>query len=135
MRKRIWAFALSMILVLSGCSSGKQKPSHPVVSQIAVTTETDGTATYKVYTTQAKMRQILDRLRVLGQKFTPFADPDTLTAPIYHIRIDMTDGGYRSYLVKPTCYIRTGQDPWQQADSEQIQKLLHLLQTLPPDAP
>jgi hypothetical protein len=133
MTKRIWPVILIVLLFIPGCKS-TNPPGKPVVSQISVIYGTSSNSIQRIYTGQQKMQQILNCLRTLGQQFTPFTDPETITAPQYTIRILSTDGSSRSYCVKSDRYIRTGSEPWKQADPERISKLNRLLQSLTPDS-
>lgn len=132
MARRIWILALAAAILCAGCKA-KASAGWPVVSQITVTCERDGALTRQTYTSQAKMRQILNHLRNLGQKFSPFVDPDTLSARIFRIHVAFTDGSSRLYQTKSDRYVRFDNEPWQQADPERIEKLNHLLQSLPGD--
>lgn len=135
MTKRIWPVLLAAALLCAGCFGRKQEASWPVVCQITVTCEHQGDLTRQIYTSEEKMRQILNRLRDLGQKFTPDADPDVLLAPTYSITLTHTDGSQQIYQTKADRYVRISHQPWQQADPKRISKLLLLLQNLPGDDP
>ena len=135
MAKRIFFLFLAAVMLFAACRPAKPEiESWPVVSQINVTYQHNGSTGQRTYTTPSKMRQILNRLRTLGQQFTPSIDPETLTEQAYTIHIRFTDGSSREYQIKSDRYIRSGGQPWQQADPERIQKLNQLLQTLPEDA-
>lgn len=136
MTKRIWILCLAVTLFCAGCFF-RRPPNKgwPVVSQITVTCEQSGTLTRQIYTSEAKMRQILNCLRDLGQKFTPEIDPNKITARTYSITLIHTDGSQRIYQTKADRYIRICRDEWQQADPEKISKLHLLLQGLPGDDP
>lgn len=133
MPKRIWALIMAVAILCGGCNSKAPSPGWPVVSQITATIEQNNFFSRQTYTDAAKMRQILNLLRNLGQQFTPFVDPDTLNAPGCSIYVAFTDGSQRSYHIKDDRYIRTDNGPWQQADPERIGKLRQLIQTLPGD--
>ena len=136
MAKRIYVLCLAVLLLCAGCRQRSQKvESWTVVSEITVTCEQGGSVTRQIYTTQWKMREILNCIRSLGQKFTPTIDPDTLSARTYSITLTYTDGTQRIYQTKSDRYIRTCRDPWQQADPEKISELHLLLQSLPGDDP
>ena len=130
-------FLLCMIALLcTGCRpKDTADGSFPVVSEITVTCEQGGTLTRQVYTTQWKMRQILNSLRVLGQQSTPSIDPETLTERIYCITLYHTDGSQRIYQTRPDRFIRTERGPWKQADPKKVSELHLLLQHLPGDDP
>ena len=135
MAKRIWPLMLAAALLCAGCFGQKQSAGWPVVCQVTVTCERQGNLTRQVYTSEEKMRQILNQLRNLGQKFTPDTDPESLQAPSYSITVTNTDGSQRIYQTKADRYIRICQDPWQQADAKRISELHLLLDNLPGDDP
>jgi hypothetical protein len=132
MVKRIGILCLAAVLLCAGCRPRK-KEVWPVVCQITVTCEQQGALTLRVYNTEAKMRQILNCLRNLGQKSTPTIDPSHLAARTYSITLTHTDESQRLYQIKGDRYIRLCRDPWQQVDPERISDLHLLLQNLPAD--
>ena len=134
MARRIWAMYLGIMLFFVGCSLHRTEDmGWPVVSQITVTCDRSGHVTQQIYTSQDKMRQILNQLRTLGQQFTPPIDPEALSARTYSIAVSFTDGSQRLYQTKSDRYIRIDQNPWQQADPKRIEDLNQLLQNLPGD--
>lgn len=136
MARRVGILCLAIIFLFTGCHfRTRQEESWPVVRQITVTFESEGILTRRVYTTEAKMRQILNSLRSLGQKSTPSIDPGTLSARTYSITLTHTDESQRLYQIKGDRYIRICRDPWQQADPERVSELHFLLQNLPSDDP
>lgn len=134
MARRIWVIFLGSVLLCAGCSMRRSEDvGWPVVSRITVTCDQGGSMTQQVYTSQHKMRQILNQLRTLGQQFTPPIDPEALSARTYSISVSFTDGTQRLYQTKSDRYIRIDQHPWQQADPKRIEDLNQLLQSLPGD--
>lgn len=134
MAKRICVLFLAVLLLCAGCRHRSQKVENwSVVSEICVTCEQGGRVTRQIYTSQWKMRQILNCIRDVGQKFTPSTDPDTLPGRIYSITLTHTDGSQRIYQTKDDCYIRICREPWQQADPQKLSELHLLLQSLPGD--
>ena len=132
MAKRMGILCLAVILLCAGCRPRKQEV-WPVVCQITVTCEFEGSLTLRVYSSEAKMRRILNCLRDLGQKSTPAIDPSQLTARTYSITLTHTDQSQRLYQIKGDRYIRLCRDPWKQVDPERISELHLLLQNLPGD--
>ena len=133
MAKRIGILCLAAVLLCTGCRS-RQEEDWPVVCQITVTCEQEGSLTRRVYTSEAKMRQILNGLRSLGQKSTPTIDPSQLMARTYSITLTHTDNSQRLYQIKGDRYIRLCRDPWKQVDPERMSDLHLLLQNLPGDS-
>jgi hypothetical protein len=132
--KRSIAIVLAIVLLLAGCSTrGTLDPGFPVVSHISVICRQDGYTSEKVFTSQEKMRMILNALRTLGQQFSPSVDPEPLSARSYGVTVTMTDGSRRHYQTKGDCFIRTDENPWQQCDPKRLEKLNLLLQQLPGD--
>ena len=136
MARRIGIMCLAAVFLCAGCRAGTgREESWPVVSQITVTCEYEGTLTRRVYTTEEKMRQVLNCLRRLGQKSTPSIDPAALSVRTYSITLTHTDESQRLYQVKGDRYIRICREPWKQVDPERISELHLLLQNLPSDDP
>lgn len=127
-----WVVILLAAMLLTGCS-GRKRPSARVVSQITVAYQEYGTRVVKNYTSQYKMRQVLDRFRLLGQKYAPIIDPDTLRSTVFEVRLSFSDGTTRLYHTRSDRYIRTNDGPWQQTDPVRLQRLNDLLMSLPPD--
>lgn len=132
MAKRIGILCLAAILLCTGCRPRKEEV-WPVVCQITVTCEHQGALTLRVYNSEAKMRQILNCLRNLGQKSTPAIDPGQLVARTYSITLTHTDQSQRLYQIRGDRYIRLCRNPWQQVEPERVSELHLLLQNLPGD--
>ncbi len=81
----------------------------------------------RVYQDPEQMSLILNRLRSLGQRYSPDVDPEVLSGPTISIRLIYSDGTRLEHQIKPDRYIRTGQAKWQQTDPKQIQSLMLLL--------
>lgn len=134
MAKRIRALVLAAALLCAGCSSRyPEPPGWPVVSRITVVCHQDGSATQKVFTSQEKMRIVLNKLRTLGQQYAPPTDPETLTARTFSVTVTRSDGSQRHYQTKGDRYIRTDENPWQQCDPNRLEELNQLLRDLPGD--
>lgn len=132
MGKRILVLLLTAAL-LTGCGAKKDPEGLRVIYKITVTCHDGGSSTQQIYTTQPKIRLILNGIRTLGQQFSPAIDPETLSERTFHIDISFTDGTNRLYQTKGDRYIRTDQERWKQTDPKQLEKLNHLLLTLPGD--
>ena len=129
-----WLCAFIVAAVLSGCAARAQTPATAVVSRISVSYQENGHSVLHHYTSQYKMRQILNHIRLLGQKYTPIIDVDTLRSTIYEIQLSFSDGSQRIYHTRSDRYIRTNHGPWQQTDPKRLQSLNELLLQLAPDA-
>lgn len=135
MRRNVLAIILSAALLLGGCHArSPARPGWPVVSQISVTRRHEGAVSTQDYTSQDKMRQILNCLRDLGQKFTPAVDPDSLSGRVFTVSVLFSDGSSRLYETKSDLYVRFDGGPWQQADPKKLERLNLLLQSLPGDS-
>lgn len=128
--KKNLAVLLSAALLLSGCS---KPPDVKVVSQISVDWEQSDGAVDRVYTDPYKMQRVLNRMRQLGQRFSPELDPEGLKEPSVTITVAFNDGSHHRHQVKADRYIRTDNRLWQQTDPKQIQRLQFLLKALPGD--
>lgn len=128
-----WISVILTAVMLAGCAPEKMPAGSGVVSQITVTYQENGTQIVKNYTSQHKMRQVLDRFRLLGQKYSPIIDPDTLRSTVFEVRLSFSDGSQRLYHTRSDRYIRTNDGPWQQTDPLRMQELNDLLLHLPSD--
>ena len=128
-----WLCAILVVAVLVGCTPKSSAPATIVVSSIFVSYPDNGVQIRHRYTTQHKMRQILNHIRLLGQKYTPILDPDTLRSTVFEIRLSFSDGSQRIYHTRSDRYIRTNNGPWQQTDPQRLQALNELLLSLPED--
>lgn len=128
-----WLCAVLAAAVLAGCAAKSPAPGSAVVSQITVSYTDNGTQVSHHYTSQHKMRQILNHFRTLGQKYKPVIDPDTLRTTVFEVRLFFSNGAERIYHTRSDRYIRTDNGPWQQTDPQRLQALNELLLQLPPD--
>lgn len=122
-----------VVAVLAGCASKSPAPAAAVVDRISVSYTENGVTVRHQYTSQYKMRQILNHIRLLGQQYTPTIDPDTLRSTVFEVQLIFSDGLRRIYHTRSDRYIRTNNGPWQQTDPARLLALNELLLTLPAD--
>lgn len=128
-----WFCVVLAVAVLAGCAAQSPTPGSAVVSQITVSYAENGIHVLHHYTAQHKMSQILNHIRLLGQKYTPSIDPDTLRTTVFEVQLSFSDGSLRVYHTRADRYIRINDGPWQQTDPQRLQALNELFLTLPPD--
>jgi hypothetical protein len=129
---RRWWILIAAVMMLSGCQmqkGGVETVGRPVVCKITVTDEQG----VKIYTNEKKMQEILHKFRRLGQKFTPETDPESQPGEIVFVELFRSNGTLERYSIKGDRFLRKGNQPWQQTESRPLQKLMGLLETLPPD--
>ena len=130
-----WLWLVLTAVLLAGCAEKKPiLPQTAVVSKITVTYQENGIDIIKNFSSQHKMRQVLDRVRILGQKYTPLIDPESLDTTLFQVQLSFSDGTQRLYHTRSDRYIRTDNGPWLQTDAQKLQALNELLLRLPPDA-
>ena len=126
--RQIWAAVLLAVLLLTGCTKHAEVT---LVSKISVDWEPDGSIADRIYQDSEKMHRVLNRLRQLGQTYSPEVPPphsETVTVTLL-----LTDGSSHCHQFMGDCYLRTDGGPWQQTDPEQLQKLKFILKALPGD--
>lgn len=128
-----WLCAVLAAAVLAGCAAKSPAPGSAVVSQITVSYTDNGAQILHHYTAQHKMRQILNHIRMLGQKYKPVIDPDTLRTTVFEVQLSFSNGSVRVYHTRSDRYIRTNNGPWEQTDPKRLQALNDLFLQLPPD--
>jgi hypothetical protein len=128
-----WLCVVLVAALLAGCSTKSHPSGSRVVSQITVSYQENGIKIVKNYTSQYKMRQILNQFRLLGQMYSPVIDPDTMTTQVFQVELFFSDGSQRMYQTRNDCYIRTDDGPWQQTDTARLLRLNELLLELPAD--
>lgn len=130
-----WLCILLAAVIFSGCSvKTTSLPETAVVNQITVTYQDGNSQIVKNYTSQHKMRQILNKFRLLGQQYNPLINPENLDTTLFQVRLSFSDGSQRLYHTRSDRYIRTDDGPWRQTDAQRLQALNELLRQLPPDA-
>lgn len=130
-----WLYILLAAVLFVGCSEKKPVlPTTAVVSRITVTYQDGNSQIVKNYTSQHKMRQILNKFRLLGQQYNPLINPENLDTTLFQVRLSFSDGSQRLYHTRSDRYIRTDDGPWRQTDAQRLQALNELLRQLPPDA-
>lgn len=130
-----WLYILLAAVIFSGCSVKTTfLPETAVVNQITVTYQDGNSQIVKNYTSQHKMRQILNKFRLLGQQYKPLINPENLDTTLFQVRLSFSDGSQRLYHTRSDRYIRTDDGPWRQTDAQRLQALNELLRQLPPDA-
>ena len=123
------------LALLTGCHQRPDTDEFRVVTRITVTCESHCDLTRRTYIREDKMRPILNALRLLGHRFKPETDPETLNARTWCITLTHSDGSQHLYRIKGSLYIQENRDPWQQADAEKLMELALLIQQLPGDDP
>jgi hypothetical protein len=130
MVRKIFAVLIAIGLLGICCGCGQKKTGVRVVEQISVQWVQDGQDICRIHDDPEKMRLILNRLRTLGQRFSPDIDPNLLEVPAVAVLLVYSDGSQRMYQIKPDRYIRIGQDDWQQANPGKVTSLRLLLLSL-----
>jgi hypothetical protein len=134
MVRKIIVILLTVILLsmCGGCL--RKKPGVRVVDRILVQWEENGHSVYREHDDPEKMQLILNKVRMLGQRFSSETDPETLDVPTVTMTLLYSDGSQRQYQIKPDRYVRIGRAAWQQANPKQITSLRLLLLSLPDDS-
>ncbi len=134
MRKLLF-FAVLTLLLLAGCSRTKlptQSPSR-LVTGITVMYENDPIRFFRRYTSDEKMQQVLNYLRLIDPKGIVQDDPETLPGGQYTITLLYSDGSSNIYRQKSDAYMQTDDGPWKRIDPKKAEWLGQLLEQLESD--
>jgi hypothetical protein len=129
---RRWLILILIAVALSGCQMQQgsgESVGRPVIQRIEFT----GDSGCKIFTNEEKMRKILNKIRLLGQKFSPEVDPEDIPGEELSLCILRCDGTCQEYRFKDDQYVRQGKRAWQQTESRQLVALRLLLEELPAD--
>ncbi len=133
MKKTHILLLIFLLLILAACAF--REPAKPlrVVTSITVTYEEHGTIERRFFNTEEKMQLLLHHIRSIGIRDTPDTDPETVTAPLIHITLALSDGTFKVYTHKGTQYFREDNGDWKQISPEKTQGLYQLLMLMPSD--
>ncbi len=84
------------------------------------------------YTTDGKMQQILDYLRLINPYGTPEEDPETAVGSDFHIVLSYSDGHQKTYRQKGDRFLQGADGRWQKIDptkAEELSRIVGLLES------
>ena len=123
-------------LLLSGCkplqNQGEQ-PEFRVVVGVTLRYDNGPIKAQRVYTSENKMQQVLDYLRLIDPYGTPQEDPDTVPGSNYRITLYFSDGSQTDYFQKSDRYMLRAGDSWKKIDPARAEDLGRIMGQLESD--
>ena len=120
----------------SGCTRNPGDSNHAglrVVTAVTVIYENGPINTQRHYTTDGKIQQILDYLRLIVPYGKPEEDPETADGSNYHIVLSYSDGQQKAYRQKGDRYLQGTDGSWQKIDPSQAEELGRIIGQLESD--
>ena len=133
--KRFCSMALIVSLVfLMGCSDAAPAPSKPsVVTGVTVSYENGSVTAQRYYTSDCKIRSVLNYLRWIDPYGVPEENPELSSGSSFHIVLSYSDGREKLYRQKSDRYFLEEGKPWQNIDPNKAISLSQMLGELESD--
>ncbi len=138
MKRKTAAVLIAAILLLpfAGCtrqSAGSGSGNFRVVTSITVFYENGPLNALRHYTTDGKMRQILDYLRLIQPYGNPKEDPESTAGSDFHIVLSYSDGQQQIYRQKSDRFLQGSDGRWQNIDPSKATDLSKIVGQLESD--
>ncbi len=139
MKRKVIA-VLNLFLLLCNCCGCNQQPADSSISGFRVVTavtvfyENGPIQALRHYTSDGKMQQILDYLRLISPYGTPGEDPETAAGSDYQIVLSYSDGKQKTYRQKADRFLQGVDGRWQNIDPSQAEDLARILGQLESDS-
>ena len=140
MLRKITALGLTLILLMSLCSCGRETPprndSAPgrMVRRIEVAIHPEDPAFDRTYVTQENMNALLSLLRSMVTEVYPTEEPTPEDGQsLYTITVTFANGQHSIYRLLEHQYLQLGDDPWCVLSTEHTMLLSDFIQSHPSD--
>ena len=135
-------FAVITAIVLLLCvTTGCNRPSEDsglsnfrVVTSVSVYYDNGPISTQRHYTTDSKMQQILDYLRLINPYGAPEEDPETATGSDFYIVLSYSDGYQKFYRQKGDRFLQNSDGDWKKIDPSKAEDLSKIVGKLESDS-
>ncbi len=131
MKKFLLFLLLSVFLF--GCHIKSTTSAVKAVTEIDVQYRSDSTAFSRKYSTEVKMRPILNYLRWISPYGVPQENPDALAGDTYTITIHFSDNSEKVYLQKANRYLQVDGQAWKLIDAENARTLSRIINEMESD--
>ena len=131
MKQKTAILLLTLCCLLCGCKKESVTPLSRIVTNVTVDYNGE---TLGQYHTEAKIQGMLFYLRRLELPRLHFGQHTP--APLRHVftlELTFADGHTKTYQQANHRYVREGNGPWLEVDSERCAELYHVLLAYPPD--
>lgn len=120
-----------LVLLLSGCHRqplpGASQPIYRAVTSVTVTYKNGPIRTQRRYTSDEKMRKVMNYLRLIDPYGTPEEDPETAEGSDIHIILSYSDGFQKTYRQVGDRYMMEDGGKWQKIDPTKAEELGEIL--------
>lgn len=127
-----------LLLLLSGCHRqplpDASRPIYRAVTSVTVTYKNGPIRTQRRYTSDEKMRKVMNYLRLIDPYGTPEEDPETAQGSDIHIILSYSDGFQKTYRQVGDRYMMEDGGKWQKIDPAKAEELGEILGQLESDA-
>lgn len=127
--KRFCAISVILSLVfLLGCTGADSMPSKPsVVTGVTVTYENGGVTAQRYYTSDDKIRSVLNYLRWIDPYGVPEENPELSSGSSFSIVLSYSDGREKLYRQKSDRFFLEEGKPWRNIDPNKAVSLSQML--------
>lgn len=130
---KLWIPLLFCAFLLSGSAKEIRGPLCRVVTGVEIACQHKDVHIKRHYTDSDKMEYVLIYLRLLEPVGKPETDPGSVSADVYEITLQLSDGNKKHYKQKDHRYLCRDDGPWQAIAPEQAEGLYRLMRKLPSD--
>ena len=128
--------AISLLCVATGCNRHSEDSglsNFRVVTAVTVYYDDGPINTQRHYTTDSKMQQILDYLRLVNPYGAPEEDPESAAGSNFYIVISYSDGLQKYYRQKGDRFLQGTDGLWKKIDPEKAEELSKIVGQLESD--
>ncbi len=129
--------AILLLCITTGCNrhSGNSGLSNfRVVTAVTVYYDNGPINTQRHYTTDSKMQQILDYLRLINPYGAPDEDPEAAVGSDFYIVLSYSDGFQKTYRQKGDRFLKGSDGLWKKIDPAKAEELSRIVGQMESDA-
>ena len=127
--------AVLFLGLTTGCNRISSSDPTPlrIVTAVTVIYENGPINTQRHYTTDSKMQQILDYLRLIKPYGAPEEDPETAVGSNFYIVLSYSDGFQKYYRQKGDRFLQDTDGRWKKIDPAKAEELSRIVGQLESD--